>query len=149
MKNSEIAAGGSGAIMDAPLTEREIAENHERYLERLALFREHGVDQEGLRSRLVRQVDAENRNILEIGTGHGLLTVMLGRDFDAVVSIDADAAGQRIAKFNAAYNGSLGRITFVTGDAGALALQELENPAFGSDLRKGKRAVTGIGESWH
>ncbi len=120
MKNSKIAPEGSGAIMDAPITEREIAENHERYLERLALFKEFGVDQEGLRSRLLRQVDAENRRVLEIGTGYGYLTVMLGRDFDTVVSMDADADGQRIAKLNAAYNGTLDKISFVTGDAGSL-----------------------------
>lgn len=120
MKNSKTLPEGSGTLMDVPITGKEITENHQRYLERLALFKDYGVDQEGLRSRLVRQVDAENRNILEIGTGHGLLTVMLGRDFDTVVSIDADAGGQRIAKLNAAYHGTLGRTTLVTGDAGDL-----------------------------
>lgn len=110
--------------MDAPITEREIAENHERYLERLALFKEFGVDQEGLRSRLMKQVDAENRRVLEIGTGYGYLTVMLGRDFDSVVSLDADADGQRIAKLNAAYNGTLEKTSFVTGDAGSLSFPD-------------------------
>lgn len=105
---------------DEVFTAEEIAENHERFIKRKDLYSEFGVDQEGLRVRLVRQLDAGNRTILEIGTGHGYLTTMLARDFSRIVSVDTDAEGQRIAKLNAAYSGTLYKTTFITGDAGSL-----------------------------
>ncbi|MCU0849484.1 MAG: class I SAM-dependent methyltransferase [Spirochaetes bacterium] len=110
--------------MNETFTAKEIAENHDRFVKRSILYKEFRIDQEGLRSRLVRQLDIGNRTILEIGTGNGYFTTMLARDFDTVVSIDTDAEGQRIAELNAAYNDTLDKITFVTDDAGSLAFPD-------------------------
>ncbi len=124
MKKNPSLQGESRVIVEEPFTEKEITENHDRYLERSAWYKEFGIDQEYLRERLVRQLDRENRAIIEIGTGYGYLTTMLARNFDRVVSIDTDEAGQRIAKLNAAYNGTLEKIAFFAGDAGSMSFPD-------------------------
>ncbi len=124
MKKNPSLQGESRVIVEESFTPSEIADNHNRLLDRLALHKDFGIDQEDLRYRLVRLLDRGNRTILEIGTGYGYLTTMLARDFGRVVSIDTDEAGQRIAKLNAAYYGTLDKVEFVTGDAGSMSFPD-------------------------
>ena len=102
-------------------TPEEIADNHESFSRRSALYKEFGIDRDALQRSLLNEIDPGNRSMLEIGTGRGLLTIMLARNFDSVVTVDSDAEGQRIARLNAAYYNCADRIQFVNQDASTLA----------------------------
>ncbi|HNV46686.1 MAG TPA: class I SAM-dependent methyltransferase [Spirochaetota bacterium] len=102
-------------------TTREIAENFARAEERSALFRRHGVDQDALRSSIVRQLEGAPAPVLEVGTGKGRLTVAIARTVGDVVSVDTDPDGMRMAALLAAYYGVRERIHFLLSDAARLA----------------------------
>ncbi len=101
-------------------TVNEIAENHKVFEERARLYRECGVDQEAMRRLFVSQLDGVSGPILEIGTGRGLLSIMMAGIFDSIVSIDTDAESQRIARLNAAHYAVSDKVRFITADAADL-----------------------------
>lgn len=103
------------------LSMQDIHTNRAIFLERLALYKKFGFDQEESRKKITDQLLRGHKSIIEIGTGKGHLTMMLAQSFDRVVSVDMDSDGQRIAMLNAAYNDQLNKIEFISADAGRLA----------------------------
>ncbi|HPS58619.1 MAG TPA: class I SAM-dependent methyltransferase [Spirochaetota bacterium] len=101
-------------------TEEEVEANYSSYLKRMANYKKHGLNQTLLRESIVRRIDNDSTTILEIGTGKGYLTSMLGHKYGRIVSVDNSAIDLRIAALNAAHSRCLDKIEFVTADAGSL-----------------------------
>jgi ubiquinone/menaquinone biosynthesis C-methylase UbiE len=63
--------------------------------------------------------------LLEIGTGKGYLTAMLGGLTCPVVTVDMEKDFQRTAMLNAAYYNNLQNIDFITADAGNMNFDDM------------------------
>jgi ubiquinone/menaquinone biosynthesis C-methylase UbiE len=98
----------------------ETKRNHQIFLERTALFKRYGFDQEDARMNIIRQISGNSRSILEIGTGKGHLTTLLARSFGRVVSVDNNNSDNRAAMLKAAYYEQQDKIEFITADAAKL-----------------------------
>ena len=105
-------------------TASEIESNHGIYLKRMANYKKHGLNQSLLRESIIRQIDNDSTTILEIGTGKGYLTAMLGHKYGRIVSVDNSANDLRIATLNAAHSRCLDKIEFITADAGSLGYHD-------------------------
>lgn len=106
--------------MSTQFSVEEAELNHEIFLQRIALFKKHGFDQEAARINIIKQVSADNKSLLEIGTGTGHLTAMLASSFGKVVSVDNNSNDTRIAMMKASYYQQLDKIEFITADAADL-----------------------------
>jgi len=80
-----------------------LKKNHEIYLERLALYKNYGLDQEQARKNIIKEINPNYKSILEIGTGKGYLTIMLAQKFSEIHSVDIDPEEQEIAAMNIEY----------------------------------------------
>lgn len=103
----------------------EIESNHSNYLKRMSNYKKHGLNQDLLRESIIRQIDNDSISILEIGTGKGALTAMLGHKYSSIVSVDNSANDLRIATLNAAQSRCLDKIEFITADAGSLGFPDM------------------------
>ena len=103
----------------------EIADNYKRYRERKALYLSYGYDMDKERSYVLKQGFPLTKNMLEVGTGKGYLTLALAKERIPFISVDLSAEEQRYARMNLEYWG-------------------LENYA---DLRIADAASTGFNDS--
>jgi len=87
------------------ILEKEIVENHKRYLERIALFKRYGYDVEKERNFIVELSKPLDGKILEAGTGKGYFALALAKEGRPFVTFDISADEQRLAKLNLAYYG--------------------------------------------
>jgi len=98
------------------MTENELIENHQRYLERVALYGEFGYDIEKERSFIIEKARPFSGNILEAGTGKGYFTLALAEAGFNFFSFDISAAEQRYALLNLMYYGLQQQVTFSLAD---------------------------------
>ncbi len=103
----------------------EINANHEIFLSRNSLYKEHGIDNLDLRKSLISLIHSGCSSLLEIGTGKGYLTAMLGGLTCPVVTVDMEKDFQRTAMLNAAYYNNLQNIDFITADAGNMNFDDM------------------------
>lgn len=96
--------------------ENEVIENHQRYLERVALYRTFGYDIEEERSFIIEKACPFSDNILEAGTGKGYFTLALARLGFHFTSFDISAGEQRYARLNLAYFGLAGHVCIDVAD---------------------------------
>lgn len=96
--------------------ENELIENHQRYLERIALYRKYGYDVEGERSFIIEKACPFSGNILEAGTGKGYFSLALARLGFHFTSFDISAAEQWYAGLNLTYYGLAGYVRFDVAD---------------------------------
>jgi len=89
----------------------------ERYEARMALYRSLGYDRLAAVRYAVDRLGPLDGEVLDVGTGQGLLAIELARRGASVTSIDASAAEQRVGVANAGHQGVADRITFLTVDA--------------------------------
>lgn len=89
--------------MNSNVLEKEVLENHEKYLKRIALFKSYGYDVEKERKFIVEQAKPLNGKILDAGTGKGYFSLALAREGRPFVTFDISAEQQRFAKLNLAY----------------------------------------------
>ena len=89
----------------------------ERYEARMALYRSLGYDRLAAVCSALDRLGPLEGEVLDVGTGQGLLAIELARRGASVTSIDASAAEQRVGVANAGHQGLAGRITFLTVDA--------------------------------
>jgi len=101
-------------------TKDEIEINHKIFMDRMALYKNYGIDHEELRKKIINELPENTKSVLEIGTGKGYLTTILAQNFDRIISVDNDRNENRIAMLNAAYNNLSEKIEFITADAGSL-----------------------------
>jgi SAM-dependent methyltransferase len=85
--------------------EKEILDNHKRYVERVELYKSYGYDIEKERNFIIEQAKPFDGRILEAGTGKGYFALALAREGRSFVTFDSSEDEQRFAKLNAAYFG--------------------------------------------
>ncbi len=104
--------------------EKELTENHKRYMERVALYRKFGYDIEQERSFIIEKALPFSGNILEAGTGKGYFTLALARAGLNFFSFDISAAEQRYALMNLRYYGLHQQVTFCVADVESIPCDE-------------------------
>jgi len=105
-------------------TKREVAVNHALLLERNAVLKRFGYDiEQGTDFVLSRALPLPGR-VLEIGTGKGRFLAALLRQVPLVTTVDLDAAEQRFARLNIAFEKPNGKARFVIADAVSLPWRE-------------------------
>ena len=97
-----------------------IAENHRRYVERIAFLKRFGYDVEAGRADVLEAGRPLEGRILEVGTGKGYFTVALAREGCMLTSLDISEEEQFFARANVEYYGYTGRVDFRIGDAARL-----------------------------
>ncbi|HOW57150.1 MAG TPA: class I SAM-dependent methyltransferase [Smithellaceae bacterium] len=100
--------------------ENKIIENHQRFLERVALHRKFGYDIDKERSFIIEKARPVAGNILEAGTGKGYFALALAREGFDFTSFDISDTEQQYARLNLMYYGWEKRIRFDLADAAAL-----------------------------
>ena len=85
--------------------ENEVLENHNRYLERKALFQGFGYDVEKERAFVIEKARPISGKILEAGTGKGYFTLALAQEGLCFTSVDISEAEQKYAQLNLKYYG--------------------------------------------
>jgi len=83
--------------------EKEVLENHERYLERKELYLKFGFDIDKERNFILDKAKPISGNILEVGTGKGHFALVLAKEGYKFTSVDISIEEQEIAKLNLRY----------------------------------------------
>ena len=91
---------------------KEIIENHKRYLERKALFKSFGYDVDKERAFIVKQAKPLRGKILEAGTGKGHFAIALAKAGCKFTTFDVSAAEVAVAKLNLKYFGLDKQVNF-------------------------------------
>ena len=84
--------------------EKEILENHKKYLERVSVYRSFGYDLEKERDFILREAMPLSGKILEAGTGKGHFALALAKQGYSFVTFDISEEEQRFARLNIAYS---------------------------------------------
>jgi len=92
--------------------DKEIVENHKKYLERKALYKSFGYDVGKERSFILEQAKPVYGKILEAGTGKGHFALALAKAGYQFVTFDISADEQRFAKLNIAHFGFEKQVDF-------------------------------------
>ena len=106
------------------MAENEVIENHQRYLERVALYQKYGYDIEGERSFIIEKACPFSGNILEAGTGKGYFSLALARLGFHFTSFDISDSEQQYARLNLAYYGLTNYVCFDVANAECLPYQD-------------------------
>jgi len=93
------------------------AENYNRYLERIDLYKSFGYDLEAERRFLLDKAEPLYGDILEVGTGKGYLAVVLAKEGYDFTSVDISSEEQEFARLNLEYLGLEEKVDFKIGDA--------------------------------
>jgi ubiquinone/menaquinone biosynthesis C-methylase UbiE len=99
---------------------KQVDANKKKMLERKRLYKQYGYDQDASRGFILKKCLPIKEPLLEIGTGKGGMTVLLAQNTGKVMTVDNSAEEQEFARLNAAAEGVLGKIEFVTCDAARL-----------------------------
>jgi 2-polyprenyl-3-methyl-5-hydroxy-6-metoxy-1,4-benzoquinol methylase len=92
--------------------DKEIIENHKRYLERKALYKSLGYDVDKERDFILKQGEPLFGKILEAGTGKGHFALALAKAGYSFVTFDISPKEQRFAKLNIAHFGYQKQVDF-------------------------------------
>ncbi len=85
--------------------DKEVAENHKKYLERKALYKSFGYDVDKERDFILEQAKPLYGKILEAGTGKGHFALALAKAGYSFVTFDISPDEQRFAKLNITHFG--------------------------------------------
>lgn len=102
----------------------DAAANHQRYLERVALFRSYGYDIEQEREAIFEQAQPIKGAILEVGTGKGHFAISLAQKGHQFISIDSSKDEQQFARLNLEYFNLLDQVDLRVADAGQTAFND-------------------------
>ena len=102
---------------------KEILENHNKYLERKKLFKSFGYDFEKERDFILEKALPIKGSILEVGTGKGHFSIALAQKGYRFISVDISEEEQKYAKLNIGYYGLQDQIDFRIDDAGQLSFK--------------------------
>jgi ubiquinone/menaquinone biosynthesis C-methylase UbiE len=83
--------------------EKEIVENHQRFLARKALYKNFGYDIDRERGWIIKKSQPISGNILEVGTGKGYFSLLLAQAGYRFTSIDISEEEQEFARLNLKY----------------------------------------------
>lgn len=101
--------------------EKQVLENHKKYLERVNFYRSFGYDLEKERKIIFNNSLPFSGEILEIGTGKGHFTLVLAKHGYNFISIDISKQEQEIAMLNLRYFGLEKQVIFKIEDAECLS----------------------------
>ena len=104
--------------------DKEVFENHRRYLERVNFYRSNGYDLEKERDFILDKSLPISGKILEIGTGKGNFTLALAKRGFSFISIDISKQEQEIAMLNMQYYSLEKQAIFKIGDAEHLSFPD-------------------------
>ena len=104
--------------------EKEVLENHKRYLERVNFYQSNGYDLEKERNFILDKSLPISGEILEIGTGKGHFALALAKRGYNFTSIDISSQEQGIAMLNLRYLGLEKQVALKTEDATRLSFSE-------------------------
>lgn len=104
--------------------EKEVLQNHKRYLERVNFYRSFGYDLEKERDFILDKSLPISGKILEIGTGKGHFALALAKRGFSFISIDISKEEQEIAKLNIQYFGLEKQVVLRIEDAGHLSFPD-------------------------
>ncbi len=97
--------------------DQEIVKNHERYLQRINLFKDCGYDIQKERDFILKKSLPLDGSILEVGTGKGHFAIELAKKGYRFTSVDVSEEEQKYARMNVAYLGLQEHIDFKIADA--------------------------------
>jgi len=92
--------------------EKEVLENHKKYLERVSVYRSFGYDLEKERDFILREAMPLSGKILEAGTGKGHFALALAKRGYSFVTFDISKEEQHFARLNIAYSGLGKKVKF-------------------------------------
>jgi len=101
-----------GKRLERLILEREVLENHKRYLERKKLYQSHGFDIDKERKFVLDKSEPLFGDILEVGTGKGHFALILAGEGHKFTSVDVSKEEQNIARLNLRYFGLEDSIDF-------------------------------------
>ena len=104
--------------------EKEVLENHKRYLERVSFYRSNGYDLEKERDFILEKSLPISGKILEIGTGKGHFALALAKSGYNFTSIDISLQEQEIAMLNLRYFGLENQVIFKIEDASRMSFPD-------------------------
>jgi len=104
--------------------EKEVLENHKRYLERVSFYRSNGYDLEKERDFILDKSLPISGEILEIGTGKGHFALALAKSGYNFTSIDISLQEQEIAMLNLRYFGLENQVIFKIEDASRMSFSD-------------------------
>ena len=99
------------------LTDKEIEEVHKHFEERLAIYRDKGMDFDKYRKYILDKIVPLESKILELGTGTSYTTVSLAKKGYTFTSIDTDEAALKTTAARLAYEKVLPNVKFYVMDA--------------------------------
>ncbi|MBU1997305.1 MAG: class I SAM-dependent methyltransferase [Candidatus Omnitrophica bacterium] len=97
--------------------EKIVLENHERYRDRIKLFKSFGYDIDKERDFIIENAQPIEGKILELGTGKGHFAVALAQKGYQFTTVDISEEEQKFAKMNIQYLGLQDQVNFVIADA--------------------------------
>jgi len=83
--------------------DKEVLENHKRYLERKALYKSFGCDIDKERAFIIEKAQPIYGDILEAGTGKGHFALALAKEGYRFTTFDISEQEQRFARLNLKY----------------------------------------------
>ena len=92
--------------------DKEVLDNHKKYLERKALYKSLGYDVDKERGFILEQAKPLSGKILEAGTGKGHFTLALAKAGYSFVTFDISPDEQRFARMNLEYFGFTNQVDF-------------------------------------
>lgn len=104
--------------------DKEVFENHKRYLERVDFYRSFGYDLEAERDFILDESLPVSGEILEIGTGKGHFALALAKRGYNFTSIDISSQEQEIAELNIRYFGLEKQVIFKIENAESLSFKD-------------------------
>jgi ubiquinone/menaquinone biosynthesis C-methylase UbiE len=103
---------------------KELIENHQRFLDRVELYRKFGYDIDKERSFIIEKACPFSGNILEAGTGKGFFSLALARLGFCFTSFDISSAEQQYARMNLIYHGLKQQVHFDVADVECLPYED-------------------------
>jgi len=85
--------------------DKEVLENHQRYLERKALYKSFGCDIDKERALIIEKAQPIYGDILEAGTGKGHFALALAKEGYRFTTFDISEEEQKFARLNLKYLG--------------------------------------------
>jgi len=116
--------GKNGEDLKRLILEREVLENHKRYLERKKLYQSHGFDIDKEREFVLDKAEPLFGDILEVGTGKGHFALILAGEGYKFTSVDISEEEQNIAKLNLRYFGFEDYVDFKIENAEHLSFED-------------------------
>ena len=106
------------------LTSKQIEDNHKLFNERRNLYKEKGLDFLKSREFILEKAGPLQGNILDIGSGKGIMALALAKAGYSFISIDNDEEMLKITALNLAYENLLSRAELYVMDAYSLEFKE-------------------------